>query len=73
MSSQFRTQLKSLLGIIRSTHPHYIRCLKPNFACVPRVMERVSLVSQLRCGGVLEAVRVSRLGACIVGPLVLCW
>ena len=55
-------QLRTLLDIIRRTQPHYIRCLKPNFACVPSVLERVGLVAQLRSGGVLEAVRVSRLG-----------
>ncbi|RYE84615.1 MAG: hypothetical protein EOO65_01975, partial [Methanosarcinales archaeon] len=49
-------------AVIRATAPHYIRCLKPNSRQVPKLLERVGVVSQLRCGGVLEAVRVARLG-----------
>lgn len=60
--SQFRTQLKSLLAVVNQTSPHFIRCLKPNPECVPRVLDRPAAVAQLRCGGVLEAARVSRLG-----------
>lgn len=62
VGTQFRLQLKQLLSVLGSTEPHYIRCLKPNAKLIPREMERVSLVTQLRCNGVLEAVRVSRLG-----------
>lgn len=62
LGTQFRQQLKMLMTIVRATSPHYIRCLKPNSESQPRIIERDSLVSQLRCGGVLEAVRVSRAG-----------
>jgi len=62
VGTQFRSQLKQLLSIINATSPHYIRCLKPNAAGKPREVDRASLISQLRCGGVLEAVRVSRVG-----------
>ena len=44
------------------TVPHYIRCLKPNDDLVPDYFEPKNIVEQLRCGGVLEAVRVSRAG-----------
>ena len=43
-------------------HPHFIRCLKPNDANVPDVLEAPRLVEQLRYCGVLEAVRVARAG-----------
>ncbi len=62
VGTQFRQQLKQLLSIINATSPHYIRCLKPNSLGQPRQVDRASLISQLRCGGVLEAVRVSRVG-----------
>ena len=62
VGTQFRGQLRTLLTIINATAPHYIRCLKPNASCSPRIIERPGLVAQLRCGGVLEAVRVSRVG-----------
>jgi myosin heavy subunit len=44
------------------TTPHYIRCLKPNDDLAPNTFEPKNIVEQLRCGGVLEAVRVSRAG-----------
>ena len=59
VGAQFKTQLNELLTVVRATTPHYVRCLKPNAAQVPRQLERDSVVGQLRCGGVLEAVRVS--------------
>ena len=57
VASHFRNQLGDLLSIIRATTPHYIRCLKPNSAASPKLFERLPIVAQLRCGGVLEAVR----------------
>jgi len=62
VSSQFSTQLKILRTRIDKTVPHYIRCLKPNDYLAPDCFEPKNIVDQLRCGGVLEAVRVSRAG-----------
>jgi myosin heavy subunit len=62
LGTQFKKQLRELMGVIRDTTPHYIRCIKPNSAMRPKLFDRQSAVSQLRCGGVLEAVRVARLG-----------
>jgi len=62
VSQQFKGQLKSLIEMIEKTDPHYIRCLKPNDAAKPMLMTRKRLTLQLRYGGVLEAVRVARMG-----------
>mmetsp|Transcript_670 Transcript_670/g.950 ORF Transcript_670/g.950 Transcript_670/m.950 type:complete len:2042 (-) Transcript_670:110-6235(-) len=62
VGAQFSEQLKSLRARIDTTVPHYIRCLKPNDDLVPDYFEPKNIVEQLRCGGVLEAVRVSRAG-----------
>jgi len=59
---QFSTQLQSLRSKIDATSPHYIRCIKPNNALVPDVFDAALIADQLRCAGVIEAVRVSRLG-----------
>lgn len=59
---QFATQLRQLRNRIDITTPHYIRCLKPNDDLVPDYFDPKNIVEQLRCGGVLEAVRVSRAG-----------
>lgn len=62
VGAQFSVQLKTLRSRIDVTTPHYIRCLKPNDELVPNTFEPKNIVEQLRCGGVLEAVRVSRAG-----------
>jgi myosin-5 len=62
VSSQFSSQLRLLRSKIDETVPHYIRCLKPNDDLEPDYFEPKNVVEQLRCGGVLEAVRVSRAG-----------
>ena len=62
VGSQFKGQLGVLLTRIRSTRPHYVRCLKPNDSNVPSAFDQPRIIEQLRCGGVLEAVRVSRAG-----------
>lgn len=62
VGAQFSSQLKLLRARIDTTIPHYIRCLKPNDDLIPDYFEPKNVVEQLRCGGVLEAVRVSRAG-----------
>jgi ankyrin repeat protein len=62
VSSQFSSQLRILRSRIETTVPHYVRCLKPNDELAPNYFEPKNIVEQLRCGGVLEAVRVSRAG-----------
>lgn len=62
VGSQFREQLAGLLTTIHLTSPHYIRCLKPNDQNQPDCFNLVRCNEQLRYGGVLEAVRVARLG-----------
>eukprot|EP00584_Thalassiosira_punctigera_P008237 CAMPEP_0172544582 /NCGR_PEP_ID=MMETSP1067-20121228/14701_1 /TAXON_ID=265564 ORGANISM="Thalassiosira punctigera, Strain Tpunct2005C2" /NCGR_SAMPLE_ID=MMETSP1067 /ASSEMBLY_ACC=CAM_ASM_000444 /LENGTH=1608 /DNA_ID=CAMNT_0013331167 /DNA_START=385 /DNA_END=5211 /DNA_ORIENTATION=+ len=62
VSQQFKLQLNSLIAMVEATDPHYIRCLKPNDAAKPKLMTRKRLTEQLRYGGVLEAVRVARMG-----------
>ncbi|KAL7539865.1 hypothetical protein ACHAXR_012440 [Thalassiosira sp. AJA248-18] len=59
---QFSSQLQSLRCKIDDTSPHYIRCLKPNNLLVPDHFDAALIADQLRCAGVIEAVRVSRLG-----------
>lgn len=62
VGTQFAQQLRTLRDRIDRTVPHYIRCLKPNDDLEPDRFDPKNIVEQLRCGGVLEAVRVSRAG-----------
>lgn len=62
VGSQFTGQLRELRRKIEQTTPHYIRCLKPNDLLVPGSFVPGIIADQLRCAGVLEAIRVSRVG-----------
>lgn len=62
VGSQFASQLRVLRESIEKTSPHYIRCLKPNDDLTPFNFVPSIIADQLRCAGVLEAVRVSRIG-----------
>lgn len=62
VGTQFKIQLNELMEIIRSTTPHYVRCIKPNDSNVCDDFRCIRVVEQLRSGGVLEAVRVARAG-----------
>lgn len=62
VGGHFASQLQSLRAKIEQTSPHYVRCLKPNGLLVPDNFDPLMIVEQLRCAGVVEAVRVSRVG-----------
>ncbi|KAL3826230.1 hypothetical protein ACHAXA_006258 [Cyclostephanos tholiformis] len=62
VGGHFASQLQSLRAKIELTSPHYVRCLKPNSLLVPDNFDPLMIVDQLRCAGVVEAVRVSRVG-----------
>ncbi|KAG4911180.1 hypothetical protein JHK87_057296 [Glycine soja] len=62
IGSRFKLQLQSLMDTLNSTEPHYIRCVKPNNQLKPAIFENVNIMQQLRCGGVLEAIRISCAG-----------
>lgn len=62
VGAHFSKQLQELRAKIDLTSPHYVRCLKPNGLLVPDHFDPLMIVEQLRCAGVVEAVRVSRVG-----------
>mmetsp|Transcript_16713 Transcript_16713/g.28212 ORF Transcript_16713/g.28212 Transcript_16713/m.28212 type:complete len:1568 (-) Transcript_16713:109-4812(-) len=62
VGSRFKLQLAELMKALNTTEPHYVRCIKPNSFNKPSVFEKANVLHQLRCGGVLEAVRISCAG-----------
>ncbi|GAB2277611.1 hypothetical protein Dimus_012319 [Dionaea muscipula] len=62
IGSCFKLQLQQLMETLNSTEPHYIRCVKPNNLLNPAIFENANIMQQLRCGGVLEAIRISCAG-----------
>ncbi|KAH6804802.1 Myosin family protein with Dil domain-containing protein [Perilla frutescens var. hirtella] len=62
IGSRFKLQLQQLMETLNATEPHYIRCVKPNNLLKPAIFENQNIMQQLRCGGVLEAIRISCAG-----------
>ncbi|KAG2377271.1 Myosin-7 Myosin XI [Vigna angularis] len=62
VATQFKLQLQSLLETLNATEPHYIRCVKPNHLLKPGIFGNKIVLQQLRCGGVMEAIRISCAG-----------
>ncbi|GER24987.1 myosin XI [Striga asiatica] len=62
IGSRFKQQLQALLETLSATEPHYIRCVKPNNLLKPAIFENQNVLQQLRCGGVMEAIRISCAG-----------
>ncbi|KAJ4926593.1 hypothetical protein JOQ06_014343 [Pogonophryne albipinna] len=62
VSALFRENLGKLMTNLRSTHPHFVRCLIPNESKTPGLMQNFLVIHQLRCNGVLEGIRICRKG-----------
>ena len=62
VSLRFRGQLEKLTATLRSTQPHYIKCVKPNSVKAAGALQAKLVVEQLRYSGVLEMVRIRQEG-----------
>ncbi|XP_068434011.1 myosin-8-like [Clinocottus analis] len=62
VSALFRENLNKLMSNLRSTHPHFVRCIIPNEIKTPGSMDHHLVLHQLRCNGVLEGIRICRKG-----------
>ncbi|RLO05169.1 hypothetical protein DYB28_007840, partial [Aphanomyces astaci] len=54
------TQLAGLMADIAATQVHYVRCIKPNAVKSSSAFDFRDVADQLRCAGVVEAIRISR-------------
>jgi len=62
ITAKFKAQLSELLDCLNDTNPSYIRCIKPNGLKSPGVFDSVDIMRQLRCAGILEAIRIRKNG-----------
>jgi hypothetical protein len=60
VSATFKTDLASLMEAINAADPHFVRCVNPNAQKTADLFEDFKAIEQLRCGGVIEAVRMCR-------------
>ena len=59
---KFNRQLTNLMNLIKETQTHYIRCIKPNDQNIPNNLNKIRILEQLKYSGVLQAVKIARLG-----------
>ncbi|XP_076020732.1 myosin-16-like [Genypterus blacodes] len=62
VSNVYREQLNKLMSTLRSTAPHFVRCIIPNEYKRPGVSDSHLILHQLACNGVLEGIRICRKG-----------
>lgn len=62
LANQFCNQLNSLMTLLYSTEPRYIRCIKPTAFKKPNDFNSVMSIEQLRYSGVFEAVKIRKQG-----------
>ncbi|KAM9354615.1 myosin-6 [Pholidichthys leucotaenia] len=62
VSALHKENLNKLMTNLKTTHPHFVRCLIPNESKTPGVMDNCLVMHQLRCNGVLEGIRICRKG-----------
>ncbi|XP_069185692.1 myosin heavy chain, muscle isoform X44 [Procambarus clarkii] len=62
VSGLYKEQLNNLMTTLRSTAPHFIRCIIPNEVKAAGVIDAALVMHQLTCNGVLEGIRICRKG-----------
>uniref|UniRef100_A0A8C9R501 Myosin heavy chain 16 n=1 Tax=Scleropages formosus TaxID=113540 RepID=A0A8C9R501_SCLFO len=62
VSAFYREQLNKLMTTLRSTAPHFVRCIVPNEFKQSGVCDASLILHQLACNGVLEGIRICRKG-----------
>ncbi|XP_024959733.1 myosin-2-like [Cynara cardunculus var. scolymus] len=60
VGTKFKGQLFKMIQQLENSKPHFIRCIRPNAKQLHGMYEKDIVLQQLRCGGVLETVRISK-------------
>ena len=62
VGQRHKESLNNLMTTLRSTTPHFVRCIIPNENKKAGVIDAHLVLHQLRCNGVLEGIRICRKG-----------
>ena len=60
--ANFKSQLETLVTTLNTTQPHYVRCVKPNFEKQAFKFDPKLTLAQLRYAGMLETIRIRKVG-----------
>ena len=58
VGGRFMTQLAALAETLNATTSHFVRCLKPNNEKQPGRIDKPKLIDQLRCSGMMDALKL---------------
>ncbi|XP_012883976.1 PREDICTED: myosin-15 [Dipodomys ordii] len=58
LTSLHKEKLNNLMTSLKSTAPHFVRCINPNVNKMPGIMDPFLVLQQLRCNGILEGIRI---------------
>ncbi|KAK4048073.1 class II myosin [Microbotryomycetes sp. JL221] len=62
VGQRHKEDLAALMTQLNATQPHFIRCIVPNTKKQPSKIDVPLVLTQLRCNGVLEGIRIARIG-----------
>ncbi|TBU01399.1 heavy chain of myosin, partial [Hamiltosporidium magnivora] len=62
VSQRHKEEIYSLMTQLTNTSPHFVRCILPNIYKKNYNFDLSVVLQQLRCNGVIEGIRISRLG-----------
>ena len=62
VAARFQESLSQLLGLMSQSHPHFVRCIKPNADKTPMKFDMPLVLEQLRYMGMLETIKIRKIG-----------
>lgn len=62
VAADFKDSLADLMAVLKSSQPHFIRCIKPNHEKAPAIFDEDLITKQLSYTGMLETTRIRREG-----------
>ncbi|XP_041356938.1 unconventional myosin-XVI-like [Gigantopelta aegis] len=62
MAYHFRNSLREMMEKVNTANAHFVRCIKPNTSCAPKIVMSEYVQAQLKYSGVMETVTIRKFG-----------